>query len=48
MGPSPTKADRGKKKMGTINIVKNIKEIHPECVVIVKIGTFYNVYGKDA
>lgn len=34
--------------MGTINIVKTIKEIHPECMVIVKIGTFYNVYGKDA
>ncbi len=34
--------------MGTINVVKNIKLVHPSCVVIVKIGTFYNVYGKDS
>lgn len=34
--------------MGTINIVKTIKLIHPYCMVIVKIDSFYNVYGKDA
>ena len=34
--------------MRTINIVKTIKEIHPSCIVLVKIGTFYNVYGKDS
>ena len=34
--------------MGTINIVKTIKLVHPSCMVIVKIGTFYNVYSKDA
>lgn len=34
--------------MGTINIVKTIKLIHLYCMVIVKIGSFYNVYGKDA
>ena len=34
--------------MGTINIVKTIKTVHPSCMVIVKIGTFYNVYSKDA
>ena len=34
--------------MGTINIVKNIKEIHKEDIAIIKIGKFYNIYGKDA
>jgi len=34
--------------MGTVNIVKTIKQIHPGCIVMVKIGTFYNVYSKDA
>lgn len=34
--------------MGTINIVKTIKTVHPSCMVMVKIGTFYNVYSKDA
>lgn len=34
--------------MGTVNIVKKIKEIHPEAVVLVEIGSFYNLYGKDA
>lgn len=34
--------------MGTINIVKTMKMIHPSCVIIVKIGNFYHVYGKDA
>ena len=34
--------------MGTINVVSTIKLIHPSCVVMVKIGSFYSVYGKDA
>lgn len=34
--------------MGTINIVKTIKLIHPYCMVLVKLGSFYNVYAKDA
>lgn len=34
--------------MGTINIVRTIKRVHPSCMVMVKIGSFYNVYSKDA
>ena len=31
--------------MGTINMVKTIKMIYPNCVVFVKIGNFYHVVG---
>lgn len=34
--------------MGIINMVKNIKEIHPRDILLIKTGTFYNAYGKDA
>ncbi len=34
--------------MGIINIVQNVKEIHPEYVVIISIGKFYYTYGKDS
>ena len=34
--------------MGTVNIIKNIKQIHQDDVVIVKVGNFYNTYGRDA
>ncbi len=34
--------------MSTINMVKNIKQIHKEDILLVKIGKFYNSYGKDA
>lgn len=34
--------------MGIINVVKNIKEIHPKAVLCFKIGNFYHCYGKDA
>lgn len=34
--------------MGIINIVKNVKEIHKDYVVFIKIGNFYNCYGRDA
>lgn len=34
--------------MGTINIVKTIKQVHNNCMVLVKIGSFYYCYSKDA
>ena len=34
--------------MSVINIVKNIKQIHPEYIALIKIGKFYYSYGKDA
>ena len=34
--------------MSVINMVKNIKEIHPKFVLCFKYGSFYNAYGKDA
>ncbi len=34
--------------MGIINIVKNVKDIHKDYIVLVKVGNFYNVYGRDA
>lgn len=34
--------------MSVLTMVKNIKEIHPEYILFFKIGSFCNVYGKDA
>lgn len=34
--------------MSIENNIRIIKEIHPEDVVCVKIGSFYHAYGKDA
>ena len=34
--------------MGIINMVKNIKEIHPKDILLIKVGTFYYTYGKDS
>ena len=34
--------------MSVTNIVKNIKQIHPEYIALIKIGKFYYSYGKDA
>jgi len=34
--------------MATVNMVKTIKKIYPFCILLVKIGNFYNVYRKDA
>ena len=34
--------------MSVTNIVKNIKQIHPEFTALIKIGKFYYSYGKDA
>ena len=34
--------------MSILNIVKTVKEVHKEEIIFVKIGKFYQVYGKDA
>lgn len=34
--------------MSLENMIKSIKEIHHEYVVLIKIGAFYHAYGKDA
>ena len=34
--------------MGLINIVKNVKSIHKEDLTLVRVGNFYNCYGRDA
>ena len=34
--------------MGIINMIANIKEVHKEYVLLVKIGSFYYCYGRDA
>lgn len=35
-------------EMAITTIMKEIKKIHPQEVVLVKIGQFYHVYGKDS
>ena len=34
--------------MSTVNMIETIKTIHNEDIVLVKVGTFYTAYGKDA
>lgn len=34
--------------MGIINIIKNIKHIHPKDIILVNLGKFYYAYGKDS
>ena len=34
--------------MGVINIVENVKKIHKLYVILIRIGNFYNCYGRDA
>ena len=34
--------------MSVINMVKNIKDLFPEYVVFIKIGTFYECYNNDS
>lgn len=34
--------------MGVANIIKILKQIHPEDILLVKVGTFYHAYGRDA
>ena len=35
-------------KISIVTIVKEIKEIHPEYITLIKSGKFYRIYGKDA
>jgi len=30
------------------NVIKTMKEINPETVILIQIGAFYHVYGKDS
>ena len=34
--------------MSVENSIRLVKKVHPENIVMVKIGNFYHVYGKDA
>ena len=34
--------------MAIINMAKKLKEVHPQDVMLYKIGSFYHSYGKDA
>lgn len=34
--------------MAVITIIKTVKGIHPYNVVLVKVGKFYNAYGRDS
>ena len=34
--------------MGIVNVVKNIKEVQKEYVVLIRVGNFYNCYGRDS
>ncbi|MDD4375319.1 MAG: hypothetical protein PHR25_00870 [Clostridia bacterium] len=35
-------------KMGIENTIRLVKKVHPNNIVLVKIGTFYHVYYKDS
>ena len=35
-------------RMGIKNVIEVVKQVHKEEIVFVKIGKFYQVYGKDA
>jgi DNA mismatch repair ATPase MutS len=34
--------------MAVTTIIKEIKKVHPNEVVLVRIGEFFHIYGKDA
>ena len=34
--------------MSVITVIKEVKKIHREEVILIKIGNFYHCYGKDA
>ena len=34
--------------MGKVNMVRNIKEIHPMAVILLKVGAFCEAYGRDS
>ena len=40
--------ERNVGKMAVLTMIKAIKKIHKEDILLVKIGDFYHVYGKDA
>ena len=35
-------------KMAIIDMAKNLKRIHPDYVMLYKVGSFYHAYGKDS
>ena len=35
-------------ELGVVEVAKRIKQIHTEDVVLIKYGSFYHCYGKDA
>lgn len=35
-------------QVGIVNMVKTIKEVHPEDIVLIRIGSFFYAYGKDS
>lgn len=39
---------KGEKILKVVNTIEIIKEIHKDKIVLLKIGTFYNAYFKDA
>lgn len=34
--------------MSCLTMIKEIKSIHPEDIALIRLGSFYKVYGKDA
>ena len=34
--------------MSIVTIIQEAKQIHPDYVIMTKVGKFYKVYGKDA
>ena len=34
--------------MSVVTIIQEVKQVHPEYVVMTKVGKFYKVYGKDS
>lgn len=43
-----TKDNKGGEKMAIIQMAQKLKQIHPESVMMYKVGSFYHCYGKDA
>ena len=34
--------------MSTVDVIRTMKQVHPNDVILIKIGKFYHAYGKDA
>ena len=34
--------------MGITNIIRTMKEVHPTKILLVKVGKFFQAYGKDS